>query len=67
MKECPKCGYQRFITTQHVMQDILVDEEDDYIETRVECVAVSDPVNNNNIWVCDNCGYMDEGNKFEID
>ena len=34
---CPKCGNTTFITTAHVTQTWLVDEDGDFIETKSDC------------------------------
>lgn len=38
---CPKCGNTTFITTAHVTQTWLVDEDGDFIEAKSDCDEVT--------------------------
>lgn len=39
---CPKCGNTTFITTAHVTQTWLVDEDGDFIEAKSDCDGVTE-------------------------
>lgn len=66
MKVCPKCGGKKFVVTAHVTEDWLVDEEGNWLDTRSSCNDVTHNPDNNDIWVCDACGYEAAGSDFEM-
>lgn len=52
---CPKCDCKQFMTTAHVVQDWIVDENGNFIESHATTEVIALP-NNDNIWTCINCG-----------
>lgn len=66
MKKCPNCGSEEFFVTAHVTQDWLVDSEGNFIQAENQCVEVTHQPNNDDLWICADCGYDAEGEKFEI-
>lgn len=52
---CPKCGNRTFSTPAHVMQDWKVDEDGEFIECLQDCMQVSFPPRDENIWNCTEC------------
>ena len=65
MKKCPKCGCERFYVTAHVVEEWIVDANGHQIETTGPALEVLRLPDNDDIWVCVECGYDDEGNAFE--
>ena len=53
---CPKCGGRLFYTTAHVMEEWLVDEHGNFIETSSNCLEVDTDPDDDNIWTCARCG-----------
>lgn len=54
---CPKNEeHKQFITVAHVMQDWLVDEQGNWLETVDESLETSFPPNKDNLWTCAVCG-----------
>ena len=52
---CPKCGNRTFSTPAHVMQDWKVNEDGEFIECLQDCMQVSFPPRDENIWTCTEC------------
>ncbi len=67
MKKCPKCGNTKFNVSAHVVQEWLVDEDGDFIESIDDCVAVAHFPDNEDLWTCAECGYEAAGEEFEND
>lgn len=67
MKRCPKCGCKQFYVTAHVVEEWLVDANGYFIETTGLALEVAHYPNNEDIWVCTDCGYDDEGKEFEVE
>lgn len=71
---CPKCGNNTFITSAHVMQDLEVDAEGNYLDTVNGCVQVDQDPDQDNSWSCSRCGteaineeaFTYDQNKFTI-
>ena len=53
---CPVCGGVRFITTAHVMQEWMVDENGNFIDVVDESVQVTHEPDDDNLWKCAECG-----------
>ena len=53
---CPKCGGKQFYTTAHIMQEWLVDENGNFIQTVEDCLEVTADADDENYWCCANCG-----------
>ena len=53
---CPKCGNTTFITTAHVTQTWLVDEDGDFIEAKSDCDEVTHAPNAEDLFTCSKCG-----------
>lgn len=66
MKKCPKCGCEEFYVTAHVVEEWLVDADGHYIEATGPALEVVHYPDNEDIWVCVECGYDDAGSTFEI-
>ena len=66
MKKCPKCGHSKFYVTAHVTQDWLVDENENHLETQNECVEITHKPDDEDVWVCEECGYDASGKEFNI-
>lgn len=66
MKRCPKCGCEKFIVTQHVAQTVIVDGNGNFISEQSSCDEVLHAADDNDIWVCENCGYDAAGAEFNI-
>lgn len=66
MKRCPKCGCEEFHVTAHVVQEWLVDCNGDYIDTFDDCVEVTHYPKDDDIWVCNECMYIAEGDEFNV-
>ena len=67
MKKCPKCGCEKFYVTAHVVDEWLVDANGYYIETTASATEVAHYPDNEDMWVCVECGYDDAGKEFEIE
>ena len=65
MKICPKCGNKTFIVTAHIVQEWKVDENGEFMEVTQDCICVSHHPDNEDIWICEKCGYDAAGEKFE--
>ena len=65
MKKCPKCGCERFYVTAHVVEEWIVDANGHQIETTGPALEVLRLPDNEDIWICAECGYDDEGSAFE--
>lgn len=52
---CPNECKSFFVTTAHVMEEWLVDERGDWVETR-ETLETTHGPDTGNIWTCDKCG-----------
>lgn len=66
MKRCPKCDHDTFYVTAHVTQGWLVDSEEEYLQTTIECEEVTYWPNDDDIWQCSKCGYDASGSKFNL-
>ena len=66
MKKCPKCGGTEFIVSAHVVQDWLVDENGNYIRTVEDYVETSHRPDDDDIWMCYQCGHDAAGREFNI-
>lgn len=66
MKRCPECGNKTFIISPHVVQDWKVDEHGNYIETLCDYVEMVHDPDDDDIWVCAECGYEGAGSEFNI-
>lgn len=66
MKRCPNCGGKRFCVTPHVTQDWLVDENGNFIREICSCVEVTHSVDDDDIWVCYECGHSADGREFNV-
>ena len=53
---CPNCGGKKFVTTAHVMQDWIVDENGDFVSVFDNCLEVTHDPDDDNIWTCLKCG-----------
>lgn len=53
---CPCCGGTTFTTTAHVMQEWQVDKNGNFIKVTEECLAVTHNPDDDNIWICTECG-----------
>ena len=67
MKKCPKCGCEKFYVTAHVVEEWLVDANGHYIETTGQALEVAHYPDNEDIWVCAECGYDAEGKEFNVE
>ena len=67
MKKCPKCGCEKFYVTAHVVDEWIVDANGHYIETTAQSTEVIHYPDNEDIWVCTECGYDDAGSEFEME
>ena len=65
MKKCPKCGCERFYVTVHVVDEWIVDANGYYVETTASAIEVVRYPDNEDIWICTECGYDDTGSAFE--
>lgn len=65
MKVCPKCGGKQFIVSAHVVEDWLVDENGNWIETICSGNEVSHRPDDGDLWVCSWCQYSANGRDFE--
>lgn len=65
MKKCPKCGCEKFYVIAHVVEEWLVDEGGNYLRTTSTCLEVTHYPDNEDIWICAECGYDDAGSEFE--
>lgn len=65
-KRCPKCGCDRFIVSQHVVQSIMVDDEGNFISEVSNCDEVTHAADDDDIWECERCGYADAGSAFNV-
>lgn len=63
-KVCPVCGGTRFMVTAHVTQDWKVDGNGRFIECGNECVEVVHTPNNDDLWICADCGHDGSGSMF---
>lgn len=66
MKKCPKCGGYRFITTSHITQDWLVDENGNFLGVLTDCLEVTHSADDDDLWTCSTCGYNNAGSEFNI-
>ena len=66
MKRCPKCGGKRFVVTQHVTQEWVVDGNGDFIDELSSCVDVIHRADDDDIWECYECAYNDAGRAFNV-
>ena len=66
MKKCPKCGCKEFYVTAHVAQDWLVDRHGNYLKTENECAYTIHKPDNDDMWMCADCGYHADGKEFEV-
>lgn len=57
---CPKCGNTTFITTAHVTQTWLVDEDGDFIEAKSDCDEVTHAPDAEDLFTCSKCGAEEE-------
>lgn len=58
---CPKNpDHKKFVTTAHVMQDWVVDENGEFLEEMNPCVEVTHFPSHENVWTCcaDGCGAL---------
>ena len=61
---CPVCGNRTFHATAHVVQEWLVDDDGEYIETTEECSEVDHAPDDEDIWQCSCCGLDEPGQFF---
>jgi len=53
---CPTSpDHKRFVTTAHVMEEWIVDEHGNWIET-LQCLETDQEANPRNTWTCKECG-----------
>lgn len=64
MKICPNCKGKRFIVTAHVTQSWVVDENGSFIEQVSSADEVTHSPDDDDIWVCQSCGYDAPGRDF---
>lgn len=67
MKRCPKCGCKRFYATAHIVEEWVVDADGEYLKTSAKCLEVTHYPDNEDLWICVDCGYEEEGIVFEIE
>lgn len=67
MKRCPECGCTKFRVNAHIVQEWLVDGDGELIEVISECVGVAHEPDDEDVWVCPECGFMDVGYEFNAD
>lgn len=65
-KKCPKCGSDRFIVTQHVTQTVVVDSDGAFIELVSNCDDITHRADDDDVWVCEKCGYDAAGSEFNV-
>lgn len=63
-KTCPRCGSHAFLVTAHVTQDWKVDGNGNFISCLADCVEVTHVPDDEDIWVCAQCGYDAAGSEF---
>ena len=61
---CPKCGGAKFSASAHVCQDWMLNEHGAFMETIDECSQVTHRPNDDDLWVCLDCGYDAAGGEF---
>lgn len=66
MKKCPKCGCERFYATAHVVEEWIVDANGRQVEVTGPALEVLRLPDNEDTWICTECGYDDEGSAFEV-
>lgn len=66
MKKCPKCGCMSFYVNAHVVQEWLVDENGDFMQTTEDCITVSHYPDDSDLWTCYNCSHEATGDEFEV-
>lgn len=66
MKRCPKCGCDRFIVSQHVVQTVMVDDNGEFISEVTSCDEVTHKADDDDLWVCEKCGYNAAGSEFNV-
>lgn len=66
MKKCPICGGTKFHCTAHVTQDWEIDGIGAFLKCLNDCIEVTHFPTDEDIWNCQNCGYSDEGKKFNV-
>lgn len=63
---CPKCGNARFYVLAHIVQEWKVDEYGNFQDVKAECTDVTHRPDDEDMWVCTNCGYDAAGNEFIV-
>ena len=63
-KMCPKCGYRKFVVSQHVVQSIIVDENGNFIGEISSCDEITHAADDDDMWTCNKCGYSAAGSEF---
>jgi len=53
---CPNGCNANFTTVAHIMQEWEVDTEGEFVKVTEECLQVSYPPRDDNIWTCVKCG-----------
>lgn len=48
-------NHKKFITTAHVMEEWIVDERGNWLETK-QCLETTNGPNDHNTWTCAECG-----------
>lgn len=48
--------HKKFVTTGHIMQDWLVDEYGNWLDTVASCLQITHEANPDNVWTCLTCG-----------
>lgn len=66
MKRCPKCGNDTFITTAHVVEEWLVDKYGKFLKVTQNCLEVTHDPDDEDTWMCSECGYDASGKEFEV-
>lgn len=64
MHVCPKCGCTEFCVTAHVTQGWVVDGDGNFQKCTNECEEVTHAPDDDDIWVCNQCGYDATGREM---
>lgn len=67
MKRCPRCGCDRFIVSQHVVQTVKVDGNGSFISEVTSCDEVTHAPDDDDMWQCDECGFDAAGREFNVE
>lgn len=66
-KRCPICGGTTFLVTAHVTQGWEVDGDGNFLKCTNECEEVTHTPDDDDMWVCSQCGHDAAGRDFNID